>query len=171
MTLPLPLFDNSNYKLTSDSEEVVHRTVDQEDGKITATWHMRVPGAGQDGVPFKIIFAGPNFEQRGSAFRIHLVTTDNEDVPGDAEVVFETSLDSGQDRKIIFEGNYQQFASIPDQRAFDAAIALQQRSEVGKDHIIRLNVSVAEGTPEPDLSAEGSFFEIEVFKIWMNISA
>ena len=169
--MTLPLFDNSNYKLTNDSEEVIRRTVDQEDGKIAAAWHMRVPKAGPDGVPFKIIFAGPNFEQRGSAFRIHLVTTSNENVSGDAEVVVETSLESGQDRKIIFEGNYQQFASIPDQRASDAAIALQQRSEVGKDHIIRLKVSVAEGTPEPDLSADGSFFEIEVYKIWMNISA
>jgi hypothetical protein len=167
----LPLFDNSNYKLTSDSEEVTRRTVDQEDGKKAAAWHMRVPRAGPDGVPFKIIFAGPNFEQRGSAFRIHLVTSNNEDVSGSAQVVVETSLDSGEDRKVLFEGNYEQFAAIPDQRAFDAAIALQQRSEVGKDHIIRLKVSVAEGTPEPDLSAEGSFFEIEVYKIWMNISA
>ena len=169
--MTLPLFDNSNYKLTSDSEEVFRRTVDQEDGKITAAWHMRVPEAGLDGVPFKIIFAGPNFEQRGSAFRIHLATTNNEDVSGDAEVVVETLLDSGQDRKVIFEGKYQQFASIPDQRAIGAAIALQQRAEVGKGHIIRLNVSVAEGTPAPDLSAEGSFFEIEVYKIWMNMSA
>lgn len=169
--MTLPLFDNSNYTLTNDSEEVLRRTVDQDDGKMTAMWHMRVPQAGPDGVPFKIIFAGPNFEQRGSAFRIHLVTTDNEDVSGDAEVVVETSLDSGQDRKIIFEGNYGQFASIRDQRAADAAIALQQRSEVGKDHIIRLKVSVPEGTPGPDLSAEGSFFEIEVYKIWMNMTA
>ena len=155
--MTLPLFDNSNYMLTSDSEEVFRRTVDQEDGKTTAAWHMRVPEAGLDGVPFKIIFAGPNFEQRGSAFRIHLATTNNEDMSGDAEVVVETLLDSGQDRKLIFEGKYQQFASIPDQRAIDAAIALQQRAEVGKGHIIRLKVSVAEGTPEPDLSAEGSF--------------
>ena len=156
--MTLPLFDNSNYKLTNDSEEIIRRTVDKEDGKIAAAWHMRVPNAGQDGVPFKIIFAGPNFEQRGSAFRIHLVTTNNENVSGDAEVVVETSLDSGQDRKTIFEGTYQQFTSIPDQRAFDAAIAIQQRSEVGKDHIISLKVSVAEGAAEPDLSAEGTFF-------------
>ena len=169
--MTLPLFDNSNYKLTNDSEEVLRRTVDQDDGKITATWHIRVPDAGLDGVPFKMIFAGPNFEQRGSAFRIHLVTKNNEDVSGDAEVVFETSLGSGQDRKIVFEGNYQQFASIVDQRASDAAVALQQRSEVGKDHVISLKVTVPEGTPEPDLSAEGSFFEIEVYKIWMNMTA
>jgi hypothetical protein len=167
----LPLFDNSNYKLTSDSEEVIRRTVERQDGKTAVAWHMRVPNAGPDGVPFKIIFAGPNFEQRGSAFRIHLVTKNDEDVSGDAEVVAETSLESGQDSKVIFDGNYQQFASIVDQHAPDAAIALQQRSEVGKDHIMRLQVSVPEGIPEPDLSAEGSFFEIEVYKIWMNMSA
>ena len=169
--MTLPLFDNSNYKLASDSEEVLRKTVERENGKVTAIWHVRVPEAGADGMPFKIIFAGPNFEQRGSAFRLHLATNDNEDVSGDADVLLETTLDSGDDHKVIFEGKYREFTSIPDQQAFNAAIALQQRSEVGKNHLIRLKVSVGDGTPEPDLSAEESFFEIEVYKIWMNISA
>ena len=65
--MTLPLFDNSNYKLTSESEEVTGKTVVRETGKVTAVWHIRVPEAGPDGMPFKIIFAGPNFEQRGSA--------------------------------------------------------------------------------------------------------
>ena len=169
--MTLPLFDNSNYKLTSDSEEVVGRTVQREDGQVAATWHMRVPQAGADGIPFKVIFAGPNFEQRGSAFRLHLATNDNQPIAGDVDVRVETSLASGEDRKLLFEGKYEQFTSIPDQRADDAAVALQQRAEVGRDHVIQLRVSTPEGVPEPDLSAEGSYFEFEVYKIWMNISA
>ena len=169
--MTLPLFDNSNYKLTSDSEEVVGRTVQRENGQITAIWHMRVPQAGPDGIPFKVIFAGPNFEQRGSAFRLHLATNDNSPVDDDAGIKLETALASGDDHKVLFEGSYGQFTSIPNQNAFDAAVALQQRAEVGKDHVIQLLVSVPEGAPEPDLSAEGSYFEFEVYKIWMNISA
>jgi hypothetical protein len=132
---------------------------------------MRVPQAGPDGIPFKVIFAGPNFEQRGSAFRLHLATSDNTPIAGDVDVMVETGLASGEDRKVLFEGKYEQFTSIPDQNASDAAVALQQRAEVGKDHAIRLRVSVPEGTPEPDLSAEATYFEVEVYKIWMNISA
>ena len=169
--MTLPLFDNSNYKLTSDSEEVVGATAQREGGQVVLTWHMRVPEAGPDGIPFKVIFAGPNFEQRGSAFRLHLRTRDDDEVNGDAEVLVETAKSSGEDHKVLFQGPYRQFASIPDQQAFDAAVALQQRSEVGNDHLIRLQVSVPEGVPEPDLSAEGSYFEFEVYKIWMNISA
>ena len=169
--MTLPLFDNSNYKLTSDSEEVVGRTVQRENGQVTATWHMRVPQAGPDGIPFKVIFAGPNFEQRGSAFRLHLATSDNTPIAGDVDVMVETGLASGEDQKVLFEGKYEQFTGISDQNAFDAAVALQQRAEVGKDHAIRLRVSVPEGTPEPDLSAEATYFEVEVYKIWMNISA
>ncbi len=169
--MTLPLFDNSNYRLTSDSEEIVGRTVQRENGQVAATWHMRVPQAGPDGIPFKVIFAGPNFEQRGSAFRLHLATNDNQPISGDVDVRVETGLASGEDQKVLFEGKYEQFTSIPDQKAFDAAVALQQRAEVGKDHSIQLRVSVPEGTPEPDLSAEGSYFEFEVYKIWMNISA
>ena len=169
--MTLPLFDNSNYRLTSDSEEVVGRTVQREDGQVAATWHMRVPQAGADGIPFKVIFAGPNFEQRGSAFRLNLATNDNQLIAGDVDVRVETSLASGEDQKVLFEGKYEQFTSIPDQRADDAAVALQQRAEVGKDHVIQLRVLTPEGAPEPDLSAEGSYFEFEVYKIWMNISA
>ena len=169
--MTLPLFDNSNYKLTSDSEEVVGRTVQRDDGQVVATWHMRVPQAGPDGIPFKVIFAGPNFEQRGSAFRLHLATSDNSPVSEEAEIRLETGLASGEDQKVLFEGRYEQFTNIPNQNAFDAAIALQQRAEVGKDHSIQLRVTVPEGTAEPDLAAEGSYFEFEVYKIWMNISA
>ena len=169
--MTLPLFDNSNYKLTSDSEEVVGRRVQRENGQVAATWHLRVPQAGADGIPFKVIFAGPNFEQRGSAFRLHLATNDNQPIVGDVDVRVEASLASGEDQKVLFEGKYEQFTSIPDQNAFDAAVALHQRAEVGKDHVIQLCVSIPEGAPEPDLSAEGSYFEFEVYKIWMNISA
>ena len=169
--MTLPLFDNSNYKLTSDSEEVVGRTLQRESGQVAATWHMRVPEAGPDGIPFKVIFAGPNFEQRGSAFRLHLATSDNSPLGDDADIRLETGLASGDDHKVLFEGTYGEFTSIPDQSAFDAAVALRQRAEVGRDHQIQLRVSVPEGTPEPDLSAEGSYFEFEVYKIWMNISA
>lgn len=169
--MTLPLFDNSNYKLTSESGEVTGKSVDRADGKIVSTWQMRVPEAGEDGMPFKIILAGPNFEHRGSAFRLHLVTKDDEDLSGDANISIETNLETGNDEKIVFDGKYAEFSAISNQNDPNESLSLKSRSEVGKDHIIELKVSVDEGTTEPDLSAEGSYFEVEVYKIWMNMSA
>jgi hypothetical protein len=167
----LPLFDNSNYKLTSESSELTGKSVDRADDKVVSSWQMRVPKAGEDGMPFKIVLAGPNFEHRGSAFRLHLVTKDDEDLSGDANISIETVLETGNDEKIIFDGKYAEFSAISNQNDPNESLSLKSRSEVGKDHIIKLKVSVDEGTPEPDLSAEGSYFEVEVYKIWMNMSA
>ena len=167
----LPLFDNSNYKLTSESTEVYKKSVDRENDRVISSWQMQVPEAGEDGMPFKIVLAGPNFEHRGSAIRLHLVTKDDEDLSGEADVTLETALATGKDKKIIFDGKYSDFSSISNQNDPNKSLSLKARSEVGKDHIIELKVSVDEGTSEPDLAAEGSFFEVEVYKIWMNMSA
>jgi hypothetical protein len=90
-------------------------------------------------------------------------------MPDEAEVLLETYHKSGAERTVMFRGTYQQFKSIPDQHAPNAAIALQKRDEAGEDYVIRLTVS-AEG-PQPDPTADEYFFELECVKLWWQETA
>jgi hypothetical protein len=72
---------------------------------------------------------------------------------------------------LIFQNKYSQFAAIPDQHATNAANALHQRAVVAEPFIIRLRVTVPAGSSAPDPAADESFFEIECFKHWLNVTA
>ena len=60
---------------------------------------------------------------------------------------------------------------MPDQRAADAAVAVQKRAESGEDYVIRLGVTISEGGPLPDLEANDTYFELECVKLWWNETA
>jgi hypothetical protein len=167
----LPLYDNANYRLTREAPEATGTFVRRENGRAVAGWELRVPPRGPDGFPYQIIFAGPTSENRGSAFRLRLVTRRGEEIPGDAGILLELIDASGENRVVIFQGQYQEFQAIPDQHAADAALAVQRRVQAPEGAVIRLSVTLPEGAPEPDLDADESFFEIEVYKHWMNFVA
>jgi len=167
----LALFDGCNYTLRRESPETQREFVQHDQGKVTAGWEMMVPPPGPDGVPYQIIFVGPTTEHRGSAIRLRLAAGDGGEVPDDAEVLLETSHETGAARQVIFRGKYQQFREIPDQQAPNAAVAVQRRVVAQDRYVIRLVVTAPAGTPLPDPAAEASFFELECFKHVLNVTA
>jgi hypothetical protein len=167
----LGLFDGNNYTLRRESPETQREFADRDQGKVTSGWEMLVPPPGPDGIPYQIIFVGPTPEHRGSAIRLHMVTTDGDPVPDAAEVLLETCYKTGAERTVIFRGTYGQFKAIPDQRAPDAAVALQKRAEASEDYIIRLTVTVPADGPQPDPTADESCFELECVKLWWHETA
>ena len=167
----LALFDGCNYTLRRESPEMYREFAQHDQGQMTAGWEMVVPPPGLDGVPYQFIFVGPTPEHRGSAFRLHVVTTDGGEVPDDAAVLLETYYKTGAERTLIFQGTYGQFKAIPDQHAPNAAVAVQKRAEAGEDYVIRLAITVSEGGPQPDPSADDSCFELECVKLWWHETA
>jgi hypothetical protein len=167
----LPLYRDFNYVLTRDALETLREFVESENGKVTAGWEMRVPEREPDGFPYQIIFVGPTGEHRGSAIRLRLTSRDGDEISDDAEVLVETSHETGAARQVIFQGKYQQFREIPDQAAPDAAVAVQQRVVAQDRYVIRLAVTTSAGTPPPDPTADASFFELECFKHVLNVTA
>jgi hypothetical protein len=167
----LALFDGCNYVLRRESPETQRDIVQHGQGKITTGWEMMVPPPGPDGVPYQIIFVGPTPEHRGSAIRLSMVTIADATMPDEAEVLLETYHKSGAERTVMFQGTYQQFKSIPDQHAPNAAVALQKRAEAGEDYVIRLTVTVSADGPQPDPTADESFFELECVKLWWQETA
>jgi alkanesulfonate monooxygenase SsuD/methylene tetrahydromethanopterin reductase-like flavin-dependent oxidoreductase (luciferase family) len=170
-SVELPLYSDFNYTLTRESPETLREFVGSENGKAMGGWEMQVPERGPDGFPYQIIFVGPTSEYRGSAIRLHLTAKEGGEVPDEAEVVLETYRETGADRQVIFAGKYGQFKQIPDQYAPNAAVAVQRRTAAGDRYVIRLVVTVPAGAPEPDPAAAESFFELECFKHWLNITA
>jgi hypothetical protein len=71
----------------------------------------------------------------------------------------------------MFLGTYGQFRAIADQYGPNAAVALQKRAEAGEDYIVRLSVTLPEGGPQPDPTADESFFELECVKLWWHETA
>ena len=169
--MSLPLFDGCNYTLRRESPETQREFVQVGQGKVTAGWEMMVPPPGPDGVPYQIIFVGPTPEHRGSAIRLCMVTPDDTAVADDAEVLLETHDRTGAERTVMFQGTYGQFKAILDQRAPNAAVALQRRAEAGEDYVIRLAVTVPAHGPQPDPTANESFFELECVKLWWQETA
>jgi hypothetical protein len=169
--MDLPLFDGYNYTLRRESPETEREFVQRGEGTVRAGWEMVVPPPGPDGVPYQIIVVGPTPEHRGSAFRLRMVTADGDEIPDDAEVLLETSYKTGAERTVLFQGAYGQFRAIPDQHAPNAAVAVQRRAEAGEDYVIRLSVTLPEGGPQPDPTADASFFELECVKLWWHETA
>jgi hypothetical protein len=167
----LGLFDGCNYTLRRESSEMQREFVQHDQGKLTAGWEMVVPPPGPDGVPYQIIFVGPTPEHRGSAIRLHMVTRDGAALSDDAAVLLETYYKTGSERAVMFQGPYGQFRAIPDQHAPNAAVAVQKRAEAGEDYIIRLTVTVPASGPQPDPTADDSFFELECVKLWWQETA
>jgi hypothetical protein len=167
----LALFDGCNYTLRRESLEMHREFTQQDQGQVTAGWEMVVPPPGPDGVPYQFIFVGPTPEHRGSPIRLHIVTTKGDAVPDDADVLLETYYKTGSERTVVFQGKYGQFKAIPDQHAPNAAVAVQKRAEAGEDYVIRLTVTVPHGGPQPDPSADDSFFELECVKLWWHETA
>ena len=165
------LFDVCNYTLRRESPETYREFEQNDQGRVTAGWEMVVPPPGPDGVPYQIIFVGPTSEHRGSAIRMHMVTTDDGQVPDGADVLLETYYKTGVERTVIFRGTYGQFKAIADQHAPNAAIAAQKRAEAGEDYVIRLGLTVPEDGPQPDPIADDSFFELECVKLWWHETA
>ena len=167
----LPLYDEFNYTLTRESPETRGEFQDAGEGRVTVGWEILPPTAGPDGVPYQLIFVGPTSEHRGSAVRLNLVTRDGNQAPDDAEVLLETYYHTGEERTVLYQGNYGDFKAVPDQRAANAALAIQKRAESGEDYVIRLGVSIPEGVQLPDLEADESYFELECVKLWWNETA
>ena len=171
----LPLYSDFNYTISRDSMETLGTFRRTENGQTIVGWEMQVPEKGPDGFPYQIIFVGPTAGQRGSAIRLSLATGNGQAIPDEAQVVLDTAQytgqDTDQDRQIIFRGTYGQFTAIPDQHAPHAAIAVQQRTTAGDRYRIRLSISLPSDAAQPDLDADDSFFELECFKHWMNVTA
>ncbi len=167
----LPLYRDFNYVISRDAPETLREFARSEDGKVTAGWEMRVPEREPDGFPYQIIFVGPTAEQRGSAIRLRLVSTDGGEISAAAEVLLETCHESGADRQVIFQGTYRQFKEIPDQHVPNAAVAVQRRTVAQDRYLIHLSVTVPGGTAPPDPAADESVFELECFKHVLNVTA
>ena len=167
----LPLYEDFNYTLTRESLETRREFQESEVGRISTGWEILVPPPGPDGVPYQLIFVGPTSEHRGSALRLHLVDQQGKAVDDAAEVLLETYYQTGEERTVMFQGRYGDFKQVPDQRAADAAVAVQKRAESGEDYVIRLGVTIPEGGPPPDLEANDTYFELECVKLWWNETA
>ena len=169
--MTLPLYEDFNYTLTRESLETRREFQESEGGRISTGWEILVPPPGPDGVPYQLIFVGPTSEHRGSALRLHLVDQQGKAVDDAAEVLLETYYQTGEERTVMFQGRYGDFKQVPDQRAADAAVAVQKRAESGEDYVIRLGVTIPEGEPLPDLEANDTYFELECVKLWWNETA
>jgi len=167
----LPLYDEFNYTLTRESPETRGEFQDTGEGRVTVGWEILSPPAGPDGVPYQLTFVGPTSDHRGCAVRLNLVTRDGDQAPDDAEVLLETYYRTGEERTVLYQGHYGDFKAVPDQRAANAALAIQTRAEAGEDYVIRLGVSIPEGVQLPDPEADESYFELECVKLWWNETA
>jgi alkanesulfonate monooxygenase SsuD/methylene tetrahydromethanopterin reductase-like flavin-dependent oxidoreductase (luciferase family) len=167
----LPLYSDFNYVLTRDVLETVGAFTHRENGTVSVGWDMLVPEREADGFPYQIIFVGPTAEHRGSAIRLRLVTNNGAEVTDEAKIRLEASHESGTDQQVIFQGTYRQFKDIADQHAPNAAVAAQRRVVAQDRYVIRLRVTVSEGSPQPDPEAEDSYFELECFKHVLNVTA
>lgn len=163
------LYRDFNYQLSKDAIEVVDEIRDLAPREITAGWLMRVPQRHIDGSPTEIIFPGPCDEHRGCAIRLRLAGVNGQAVAAQAKVKL-TATD-GQREETIFESDYGAFSRIPDQHAPEAALAAQRRVVAGDGWSIALTITVPADTPEPELEAEDSFFEVECFKQVLTVSA
>ena len=103
--------------------------------------------------------------------RLCLVDRQGEPIDDNAEVTLETYYHTGSERTIMFQGRYGDFNQVADQRAPEAALAVQKRAESGEDYVIRLGVTLPEGSSIPDTGADGSYFELECVKLWWNETA
>ena len=167
----LPLYSDFNYVLTRDVLETVGASTHRENGTVSVGWDMLVPEREADGFPYQIIFVGPTAEHRGSAIRLRLVTSNGAEITDEAKVRLEASHESGTDQQVIFQGTYRQFKDIADQHAPNAAVAAQRRVVAQDRYMIRLRITVPEGSPQPDPDAEDSYFELECFKHVLNVTA
>ena len=165
------LYDDFNYTLTRESQETRGEFEISESGSVTAGWEILSPAAGPDGVPYQLIFVGPTDEHRGTAIRLKLAAKGGGEVSDDADVLLETFYQTGEERTVMFEGKYGLFREIPDQEAANAAVSLQKRGEAGEDYVIRLGITVPEGSPQPDPAANASYFQLECVKLWWNETA
>ncbi len=166
----LPLYKDFNYVLTRDSPEVVRSFSEAADGKQAGGWEMKVPEWGLDGFAYEIILVGPSSEMRGSAIRLRITDAEDREAPADAEVTVEVSDQAGGNRQVALREKYGTFAQIADQHAPEAAHNIGSRVVAPSRYQIRLTVA-ATGSFKPDPDAPGSFFEIECFKNWLNITA
>ena len=165
------LYDDFNYTLTRESQETRGEFEISESGSVTAGWEILSPAAGPDGVPYQLIFVGPTDEHRGTAIRLKLAAKGGGEVSDDADVLLETFYQTGEEHTVMFEGKYGSFREIPDQEAANAAVSLQKRAEAGEDYVIRLGITVPEGSPQPDPAANASYFQLECVKLWWNETA
>ena len=165
------LYDDFNYTLTRESPETRGEFESRDSGSVTGGWEILSPPAGPDGVPYQLIFVGPTDEHRGTAIRLKLAAKGGGEVSDDADVMLETYYKTGEERTVMFEGKYGLFREIPDQEAAEAAVSLQKRAEAGEDYVIRLGVTVPEGSPPPDPAANASYFQLECVKLWWNETA
>ena len=164
--MTLPLYEDFNYTLTRESFETGRDFQETSDGKVSVGWEMHVPPPGPDGAPYQLIFVGPTSEHRGCALRLALVDQQGGPIDDDAEVLLETYYKTGSERTVMFQGRYGDFKQIGDQRAPDAALAVQKRAESGEDYLIRLGVTLPEGSPLPDTEAMDTYFELDCVKLW-----
>jgi len=171
MSDALPLYADANYTLCRESSELYGEFREVADGRVTAGWELRVPERGPDGSPFQFILVGPTGEHRGAALRLWMEAAGGGVLPPEATVTVESYYKTGSERVTVFEGSYATFSEVADQRAPEAAVAVQRRAEAGEDYVIRVGVSVPEGAPEPDPYADASAFELECVKLWWNETA
>ena len=169
--MPLPLFDNANHVLDQDSEEITRYIQETRDGMAVGGWELAVPPPGPDGNPYLFVFVGPTAEHRGSAVRLRMAAKGGGDVPDDAQVLIESMYKSGSERQTIYSGAYGAFSAIADQGDPAATLSAQRRVEAGEDYLVRVEVAVAEGGPEPNPTAAGSGFRLDCVKIWWSESA
>ncbi|MBF6571443.1 MAG: LLM class flavin-dependent oxidoreductase [Candidatus Binataceae bacterium] len=168
----LPLYQDFNHILGRDSAEVSRSFREEADGnRVTAGWEMKVPDWGLDGFPYEVILVGPSNEMRGSAVRLRITDAEDREAPADAEVTIEVLDPSGGNRQIAMRENYGRFAEIEDQHAPGAALNIGSRVVAPSKYTIRFTISVPGGGFKADPDAPGSFFEIECFKNWLNITA
>ena len=165
------LYADFNYTLTRESQETQGEFEISESSSVTAGWEILSPTAGPDGVPYQLTFVGPTDEHRGTAIRLKLAAKGGGEVSDDADVLLETFYQTGEERTVMFEGKYGLFREIPDQEAANAAVSLQKRGEAGEDYVIRLGITVPEGSPLPDPAANASYFQLECVKLWWNETA
>ena len=164
--MTLHLYEDFNYTLTRESFETARDFQETSDGKVSVGWEMHVPPPGPDGAPYQLIFVGPTSEHRGCAVRLVLVDQQGGTIDDDAQVLLETYYKTGSERTVMFQGRYGDFKQIEDQRAPDAALAVQKRAESGEDYLIRLGVTLPQGSSLPDTEANDTYFELDCVKLW-----
>ena len=152
--MTLPLFDGSNYTLTPESPETARVFEERSDGSVMAGWEMLVPPPGPDGAPYQYIFVGPTAEHRGTAIRLNVVTRDGAALSGGARVTLETYYKSGEERTVIYEGEYARFLEVPDQQDPRAALSAQRRAEAGGGLRDPAAGDGAGGRPRPGCGSE-----------------
>lgn len=157
-----PAFADANYQITRESAETAGEFVERAGGRVTAGWELHVSERGSDGVPYRVILVGPDAQHRGNAIRVQMASHSGGPLPDDAEVTLESQALSGGGRTVLFSGRYVDLQ--PDNGSGGSSI--QQRAELGEDCLLRLSVSVPEGTNEPDPAAFESSFELDCMKLW-----